>query len=478
MPQRRSHIGRSALDSELTASLAALRESLDIPDEFPAEVEEEAASVQAPEAKTDLRDVPFATLDPLGSRDLDQAFHLKRDGRGFLVRYAIADVPSFVRMGGAIDREARSRGQTFYAPDGTIPLHPRSLSENRASLLPDEDRTAFVWTFRLDDEGSLTDSELVRALVRSRAQLDYASTQKEIDDGIDNAATLLPEVGALRIEQERLRSGASLNMPDEEIERDEHGRYRIERRRSLPIENWNAQLSLLTGMVAADIMLTGRVGILRTMPAPEESAITAFRAETVALGRPWKAGSYGDYLRSLDGGSAEELVILHAASALFRGAGYVAFDGDVPEATVQAALASPYAHVTAPLRRLVDRWGLIVCEALMQGRAVPDEVRESLPELPGLMQSSSQRSGALSRGALDRVEAALLTPHIGESFSAIVVENRKENARISIAEPPITASVKGLEAEAGSTVSLTLQSADIGSGTIEFTAGSSPQATA
>lgn len=83
--------------------------------------------------------MPFATLDPPGSRDLDQAFHLERAGRGYTVRYAIADVPGFVSRG-AVDVEARRRGQTLYAADGSIPLHPRVLSEDRASLLPEVDR--------------------------------------------------------------------------------------------------------------------------------------------------------------------------------------------------------------------------------------------------------------------------------------------------------------------------------------------------
>ena len=78
------------------------------------------------------------TLDPLESRDLDQAFHIEPAGDGgFILRYAIADVPGFVAPGGALDAEARRRGQTLYLPDGSVPLHPRELSEDRASLLPD-----------------------------------------------------------------------------------------------------------------------------------------------------------------------------------------------------------------------------------------------------------------------------------------------------------------------------------------------------
>ena len=154
MPQRRSHVAPSAAQSALSEALAALRDEIDAPDEFSAEAEAEAASAEAPTPTSDLRDVPFITLDPLGSRDLDQAFHLARAGDGYEVRYAIADVPGFVAPGGAVDDEARLRGQTLYLADGTLPLHPRALSEDRASLLPDVDRPALVWTFALDAEGT------------------------------------------------------------------------------------------------------------------------------------------------------------------------------------------------------------------------------------------------------------------------------------------------------------------------------------
>ncbi|MBS1698178.1 MAG: RNB domain-containing ribonuclease, partial [Actinobacteria bacterium] len=173
MPQRRSHVAPSAAQSELATALAALRTELDAPTEFPAEALAEATGAAPAAPDLDLRDVAFATLDPAGSMDLDQAFQLERAGSGYTVRYAIADVPSFVTPGGALDAAARARGETLYAADGTIPLHPPVLSEDHASLLPDQDRPALVWTFALDSTGSVTATRLERALIRSRAKLDY-----------------------------------------------------------------------------------------------------------------------------------------------------------------------------------------------------------------------------------------------------------------------------------------------------------------
>ncbi|MGY1551122.1 RNB domain-containing ribonuclease [Microbacterium sp. A588] len=471
MPQRRSHIAPSAVQSELAAALAALREELDAPTEFSPETLTEASLAAPAEPGLDLRDVEFATLDPAGSMDLDQAFHLARAGSGFVVRYAIADVPAFVKPGGAVDAAARERGQTLYAADGRIPLHPAVLSEDHASLLPDVDRPALVWTFDLASDGAVSTFRLERALIRSRAKLDYVTTQQALDRGDDSPASLLQEIGELRIAIEQARGGASLNMPDEEVIQNDDGTYSIERAHALPIEEWNAQLSLMTGMAAAELMVTAQVGVLRTMPAPDEKSFDAFRHQTEALGRPWTTGEYGEYLRSLDREDPLTLPVLEAAASLFRGAGYVSFDGSVPDDIEQAAIAAPYAHATAPLRRLVDRWSLAICLAIAQGEEPPAWARESLHELPELMQTSSQRASRLNAETINRVEAALLTPLVGSTIEATVIElrNSGERAAIQIAAPAVTATAPvPVGTKPGEVISVTLVRTDIATGEMEF----------
>lgn len=471
MPQRRSHVAPSAEQSELTAALTALRASIEAPVEFSPDALTEAAAATADPPALDLREVPFVTLDPAGSRDLDQAMHLSRAASGYQVRYAIADVPGFVRPGGALDAEARRRGQTLYLADGSIPLHPRVLSEDRASLLADRDRPALVWTFAVDAAGAVTDFRLERALVRSRAQLDYVSAQKALDTGEDGSLALLPEIGMLRQEQEQQRGGASLNLPDEDVVQNPDGTYGIERRQPLPIEDWNAQLSLMTGMAAAELMIDAKVGVLRTMPQPDEQAFARFRRQTEALGRPWTSGRYGDYLRGLERADPMTLPVLEQAGSLFRGAGYVTFDGALPAGDLeQAAIGAPYAHATAPLRRLVDRWSLAICLAISEGRPAPDWARESLPELPDLMQQAGQRASELNAETVNRVEAALLRPLVGRTIDATVIELRGEaRAAVQIAEPAVTASAKVPEGtKPGETVILSLESVDIATGQIVF----------
>ncbi|WP_312676304.1 RNB domain-containing ribonuclease [Microbacterium sp.] len=475
MPNRRSRLVPTAAPGELAASLEALRQSLDLSDGFPPDVEAEAARTardvpSEPDASglADLRDIEFLTIDPAGSTDLDQALHLERTATGAILHYAIADVPAFVAPGGAVDAEARRRGQTMYAPDGRIPLHPTVLSEDAASLLPDADRRAFVWRFTLDAGARPVETTLTRAIVRSRRQWSYDDAQRAIDAG-DAPETLLamPWFGAERTERERERGGASLNIPEARVEPDGDG-YRLELDHGVPLEDHNAHVSLLTGMAAAEIMLRGRVGILRTMPPAAPDDVADFRAQTVALGLPWREDvGYGDYLRGLDRSPAARAVKEYAAG-LFRGAGYVAFDGDVPDDTVQAAIGAPYAHTTAPLRRLVDRWVLVICDALANDREVPSWARASLAELPELMARSSQRASQLDAGALDRVEAAVLHGREGDIFEAVVLAQRGDGARVQLTDPPVVAKVKGLDAAAGTTVQLRLVAASVTDGTVEF----------
>jgi exoribonuclease R len=479
----------------LAQALGQLRVQLELPRDFPpaviAEAEQAVAAHTMP--ATDLTGLPFITIDPPGSTDLDQAMYLERAVRGYRVWYAIADVPSFVLPGGQLDAETRRRGQTIYAPDGRIPLHPELISEDAGSLLPGRDRAAYVWEFRLDQQANVESVALRRARVRSQAKLSYAEVQQDIDSGdAPEYLMLLKEIGLKRIELERGRGGASLNIPDQEIAHD--GRhYFIVSSPSLPVEDWNAQISLMTGMAAAQLMLEAGVGILRTMPAPDPEAEAHFRRQTRALDHPWAEDvPYGEYLRGLDASDPRQLALLHAAATLFRGAGYTPFDGRLPEEKLQSAIAAPYAHTTAPLRRLVDRFVLVICEAQCAGTEVPQWARDALPELPRLMAASDQLAARVDRAAFDAVQAALLSHRVGEVFDAVVIAgSRPANGQpagnganggnghgngangsgpsgmIQLRSPAVTARCYGI-LEPGTAVRARLVEADITARTIRF----------
>ncbi|MBG6216540.1 exoribonuclease R [Arthrobacter sp. CAN_A6] len=463
----------------LAAALHALRQELDLVETFSAAVlteAEQSISAHVP-PQENLTHLDFLTIDPPDSTDLDQAICLERSGSGYRVWYAIADVPGFVEPGGAVDSEARRRGQTIYAPDGRVSLYPESISDAAASLLPGVERPAYVWEFALTPDASVSVVTVRRARIRSRIQLTYQQVEEILDETqppdlpwLNGSLRLLREVGAKRVQQEVLRGGSSLDLPRQEIFHD--GRqYLIQTEPSLPSEDWNAQISLMTGMAAGRMMIDGGIGILRTMPGPDEGALAKFRRQAEVLGTPWPDDlSYGAFLRTLDTASPRQLALMHAAAFLFRGAGYTAFDGEVPDDVEQSAIAAPYAHTTAPLRRLVDRFVLVICEALCAGEAVPQWVRDALPTLNGLMNASNQLASRMESGALEAVQAALLSSRVGEEFEAVVLQGssrsngseppQRPSGTVQLFDPPVEAQCDG-ELVVGSTVRVTLVEADI-----------------
>jgi exoribonuclease R len=403
-----------------------LREELDVPGDFPPEVIAEAEDVARrplPDDAVDLRHVDFRTLDPPGARDLDQAYALEEGADGWVVRYAIADLARFVDPGGAIDVEAHRRGVTYYLPDGKAPLHPPVLSEGAASLLPGVDRPAVVYTVML----ATGEARVERAIVRSREQLEYETAT--------DAA--LQAVGELLEAEEAERGGVSLDLPSQEVVAD-GGRFVLRTDVVLPIEGWNEQLSLLAGRVAARLMLDGGIGILRTMPPPDDGVVRHLRRLAKALGVEWR-DTYAETVRGVDRGSVAGVVFLRNAVRALRGAGYVAFDGDVPELTTHSAVAAPYAHVTAPLRRLGDRAANEVVLALSAGTPVPAWARADLPGLPEILHDANRRAAAVERAAVDEVEALLLSSCTGAELDATVVSVESKDATVVIDEPVVVA---------------------------------------
>jgi exoribonuclease R len=455
----------------LRAGFAKIRAELKLPESFPPEVEAEAhnAAEELALRPDDVTDLPFLTIDPPGSMDLDQAMHLERRNGGYRVRYAIADVASFVAPGGAIDTEARLRGETLYSPDTRTPLHPPSLSEGAASLLPGELRRALLWTIDLDGSGEERAVDVRRAVVRSVDRLDYVRAQAAIDGGTsDERLNLLAEVGELRKKQEIERGGISLPIPEQEI-LEEDGHFRLGYRVPLPVESWNEQMSLLTGMSAAALMLHAEIGVLRTLPTSPIEEIHKLRRAAQVLDVRWPEHEpYAEMIRGLNPSNPRHAALLEDATTLLRGAGYTAFDGGVPERATHAAVAAPYAHATAPLRRLVDRYVGEVCISVCAGLEVPGWVRAALPGLPARMADSDRRAGELERECVALMEAAVLADSVGQTFAAAVIDvNHKGGGTVQLAEPAVRASCEG-NLPLGEAVRVRLVMADVESRSVRF----------
>ena len=494
----------TAPPAEVTRALDELRARYEVPTAFPPEAlaEAEAAATSwaqdgparlLADGARDARDLDLVTIDPPGSMDLDQAVLLERlparseaagasvgDAPGsaatYRIHYAIASLATFVPPGGALDAELGRRGETIYAPDAATPLHPEVLSHGAASLLEDVDRPACLWTIDLDARGEVVSARVERALVRSRARLSYGQVQAAIDgEGTlpSSAPTDLPgllaEIGRLRLEREVARGGISMTTPEQVVEVTEAAGsaedsksaeapgpsgYRLAYRVPVPAEQYNAQISLLTGMCAARIMVECGVGILRTLPPARPEDYARLRRVAAALGIDWPAAQpYSELVRGLDHAVPAHAAFMDQAMSLFRGSGYLAFGAGgvgVPaddeasdtEEAVHSAIAARYAHVTAPLRRLVDRYGEEVCIAACAQAPVPEWVLQALPDLPDVMEQTGKRARAIGRGALTALEALVLRGHEDEVFDGVITSEREGRGELVLTEPAVVTEVR------------------------------------
>ncbi|ASU78045.1 RNB domain-containing ribonuclease [Actinopolyspora erythraea] len=447
-----------------------IRREFGLPGEFPTDALMEAQqAVAAPLSsaeRTDATDLPLVTVDPAGAKDLDQAVLLRRRGRrGFRVHYAIADTAAFVSPGGALDRETFRRGQTLYLPDGNIPLHPPVLSEGAASLLPEQVRPAVLWTVDLDPHGSPVRVDVRRAVVRSVAALDYRGLLRSFEAGTPHPAVEpLPEVGLLRREQMVHRGAIELGLPEQRVEFSDSSGWRLGLRPRMWLEAFNAEISLLTGMCAAEIMIAAGVGVLRTVPEPDEEAVRGLRRSAERLGVYWPPEqSPADFLAGLEPLRPESLAMHVAGTRLLRGAGYTAFQWGKPSEVGHAGIGAAYAHVTAPLRRLVDRLCTEVCLAVVAGRAVPEWVREGIVDIPSAMGNSDRLASRVERACIAQVQAWELADRVGEVFTATVLRTDGEAGagEVFVREPPVIARCRGAELVAGQRIPVRLVEADV-----------------
>jgi exoribonuclease R len=447
----------------LTDGLAAIRAQFRVPESFPPQViaAAEAAARRVPNEHADRTAMPFVTLDPASSTDLDQAFSIEAAGGDILLHYAIADVPWFVTDGDPLDQEAWKRGTTNYLPGGKASLYPPVLSERAASLLPDGERPAIVLTVRIAPDGGVRLDGAERALIRSRAKLAYATVR---DDDLPAGFTEL----AARIAAAEDRRGATrVDPPEQEVDVDQTGRFTLRFRPPLLSEQRNAALSLAANLAVADAMLAAGAGLFRVMDPPDTRAVERLRGTAKAFALDWPAAlPLADFERGLDPADPRQAAFMMAIRRAGHGAGYAAWrEGVVPR---HAAVAATYAHCTAPLRRLADRYVLLAALAVANGRQVPVPVREAFERLPDAMAKADARDGQIERAVIDLAEVALLTNREGERFAAVVTDIGDGGARIQLADMPVVARVKAHGVMPGARIMVELLRADPVQRRLEF----------
>lgn len=453
-------------DRLLAEGLSVIRAQFRVPESFPPEVIAAARSAaeRPPSEHADRTDMPFVTLDPASSTDLDQAFAIETARADLLLHYAIADVAWFVADGDALDREAWVRGTTTYLPGGKAPLYPPVISQGAASLLPDGPRPAVVFTVRIAPDGAVKLEGAERAVIRSRAKLAYRTVRDEdLPAGFSELAR--------RIEAaEDHRGAARVDPPQQEVEGADEGgsgHYELRFRPRVLAEDRNAALSLATNLAVADALLEAGTGLFRVMARPDTRAETRLRHTARAFGLAWpEAMPLDQFERRLSASDPRDAAFMLAVRRAGQGASYAPYRaGTIPW---HAAVAATYAHATAPLRRLADRYVVRAALAVANGQTVPAEVAEAFERLPAVMAKADARDGQIERAVIDLAEAAVLSGREGEIFSAVVTDLGENGARIQLCEVPVVARVSAHGVLPGGAIKVRLDQADLQRRTLTF----------
>ena len=410
-----------------------------IPMDFPDAVL--AAADKAKPAKmgkrTDLRTIPFITIDPADARDHDDAVHAERDTSpenkgGFIVRVAIADVAAYIHTDEAMDREAIKRGNSVYFPDRVVPMLPERISNDLCSLREKEERPCLAVEMVFDKHGEKQRHKFVRGMMRSHAKLSYEEAQAA-EDGApsDRAAPLMDDVikplyeayAALCIARDK-RGPLDLDLPEKRIELTEDGKVdRISVRVRLDAHRLIEECMIQANVCAAETLEKAKSPLIyRVHETPTEEKLTNLR----------------EFLKTLDLSFAKGTTIRpHHFNEILKGAKeteYSQLISDVVLRSQSQAVYSPdnqghfglhlrrYAHFTSPIRRYAD---LIVHRALIRALGfgddgLSDNQAETLSEIAENISNFERRAMAAERDSNDRYLAAYMSEHLGAEFDGRV----------------------------------------------------------
>lgn len=504
----------------LTIGFESIVDEFEVREDFPAEVTAEACTVAETSSvrnltddpqRADLSALPFVTLDPAASTDLDQAFCIEAQADDtLLLYYAIADVGAFVPRGSALETEAWQRGETIYAPHRRIPLYPPVLCEGAASLLPGGRKPAIVMRVQQSPDGEVVFRGAHRSVIESRAKLAYETVDM-------SAVPHLVEFARRSELAEERRGAMRSDLPEQELHETDDGHFELELRSLLPSENANAALSLSANLAAAAFLESAGVGLFRVMDMPDDNAVRSLRRLASALHLEWPSDqTLGDFQRTLEPTDPRHRAMLVSARRAGGGASYATLGCDLTTDVAaspvsgkgvpfHAAIAGTYLHATAPLRRLADRYvldllcdltdaegadarsgasytsgsavdgtaGLAVLAVLAAaGAAVTGYARHTLAALPAIMRASGSRAARVGRAAVDLAEAVTLESRVGQVFTATVLEAGDTGVVFQVAVPPVRARLNRSAikhgAVAGAVINVRLDVVDVATRSLSF----------
>ncbi|MBA4805891.1 MAG: ribonuclease R [Brevundimonas sp.] len=425
-------IGRE--DDPRAASLIAIH-AHGVPTGFSEAVEAEAQDQELPSLKgrEDLRDLPLITIDPADARDHDDAVHAHRDDDpknegGWVVWVAIADVAAYVRVGSALDREARAKGNSTYFPDRVEPMLPEVLSNGLCSLKEGENRACLAVRMVFDKDGRKLSHRFVRGLMRSHASLSYEQAQGAIDGRPDDVTgpimdrILYPLWNAYHamLKGRLKRSPLLIESAERKVLMDPGGGIgAIEPRKSLEAHRLIEEMMIQANVCAAETLEQKRTPLIyRVHEAPSQEKIFNLADFLQTIGKPWAKGEPATTKRfnrlldeTRDGPHAEvvnEVVLRTQMQAIYS-----------PENIGHFGLnLDRYAHFTSPIRRysdLIVHRGLIRALNLGKDGLTDREIAE-LATIAEQVTRTERRSMAAERDAMDRYIAAFLEDRVGATF--------------------------------------------------------------
>ncbi|MBV9782934.1 MAG: ribonuclease R [Acidisphaera sp.] len=415
-----------------------------IPQEFSADAlrEAEAAKGVPLGMREDLRSVPLVTIDGEDARDFDDAVYAEPAGDGgFRLIVAIADVAHYVRPGSALDRDARTRGNSVYFPDRVVPMLPEALSNGWCSLRPDEERGCLFAELRIDAAGHKTAHRFGRGLMRSAARLTYEQMQTAFEAGDetggDNSAgdnkggaaglppgLLLALYAAFRslLRAREARGTLDLDLPERRVILDDQGRVlQVAPRPRLDSHRLIEEFMVLANVAAAEELERRHFPtIYRVHAPPSDEKLASLRDFLHGLGLSLPPGDRV-HPRDLDrvlrqvAGSPSALLV---NEVMLRSQSQAEYS---PENIGHFGLALPrYAHFTSPIRRYAD---LLVHRALVRGLALGEgglaaDEAARFPDIAEHITATERRAATAEREAIDRYLAAHMADKIGAVFAA------------------------------------------------------------
>ncbi|MFV1996375.1 MAG: ribonuclease R [Acidiferrobacterales bacterium] len=344
----------------------------ELPNIWPQDVIQEAATYGeqvSEEAKTnrkDVRSLPLVTIDGEDARDFDDAIYCERNGKGWRLLVAIADVSHYVAPDSRLDREAYKRGNSVYFPERVIPMLPEVLSNGLCSLNPDVDRLCMVCDMRIDAKGNIKGFEFYEAVMRSHARLTYNQVASMLVDDEKSLkqqyGSVLPHLEELfrlykTLHKVRLKRGAvDFDLPENKIVFDANRKVA----RVIAVERNDAhriieECMLAANVCAAEFLLSNKIpSPFRVHAGPTEEKLTALRdflfefGLSLSGGLSPEASDYAAVLKQIGDWPEARLI----QTVMLRSLSQAIYS---PDNIGHFALAyASYAHFTSPIRRFPD----------------------------------------------------------------------------------------------------------------------------